>query len=964
MISCPLCLKTFTKKGGLKNHFVKRKNQCIKNTNKWEKEKIKYTLSNTVSNKIQKIVFDNYQKQFIESALEDCKLIGVPGGGKTRCIIEKIEKLYTDNVFTSSKNYLILTFSKRARFDFLKKGQCLSNNSSKHYNTKNVKTLHSMASFIVNKITNKNSSILETVILASLNLLQDNEIKIDELEDLNEMKVIFVDEAQDISEKQYKFIIKLKERLNCKLILVGDPNQNIYQFQGGSDKYLLEYKAKTYKLKKNYRSTQNIVKFINSISPHDTNMISHSKKKNDKVNIFQGTIDQIVENILTELKSSKIDLSNIAIIGPVKKCNIKDGNYLNIGLSLLVNTLSKNNINFIKHYSDTNSVKFDDNKIITKENHVNLFTIHGSKGLEFEKVYLLNYHFTTFGIVPTLESYNIFKYLWYVGVSRAKSHLTIYKATDKLIWPLTQFVNSSILKTNFKPVYQKKLVFNNPIKELGFNVTNYLADLKPSQLYQYENLIKFEIEEINLFTIKKKLIDYKNFSALYGCFIEAVFEYYYNYFQDILPENNLFSRIIYQLKNTITIPDKYVKTCKVLLKKLNITLNTSVNLDTFERIKYKLINTEIEFYEFLKTKIKHNEDSLLKKKFFINYENKVIKIESKKIIKICKNMIKNFKKENIANIFEIILYRYQLENEAGYLLDLDFSEHLDRLKDTIEEIKKFAETVKDKKFNFQYGTQHPNFPIKGVLDIVNFENKHIIDIKFTKKFHIKQALQLLFYYNNINPTWDEDYKLSIYNFYTGKIYHIKFEKKINNYTFLKLLSNITHTKLSKMLFCYDLETTGLNINNLQITERYFEEYNLKFSPSNGFVKIIGKVPLEIIKITGITDSMVKTGDSLDKFLGEIKDLFNYCDCPKFMAHNGNVFDHKILFSKLLKCINSKDQLLDSRYIIRMISKNDTLKLSLSDTYKAIVKKKVINCHRAKDDVDMMIQILKKLKYDI
>ena len=63
-----------------------------------------------------------------------------------------------------------------------------------------------------------------------------------------------------------------------------------------------------------------------------------------------------------------------------------------------------------------------------------------------------------------------------------------------------------------------------------------------------------------------------------------------------------------------------------------------------------------------------------------------------------------------------------------------------------------------------------------------------------------------------------------------------------------------------------------------------------------------------------------------------------------------------------RCINSKAQLLDSRYIIRMLSKNDTLKLSLSDTYKEVVKKKVINCHRAKDDVDMMVQILKKLKY--
>ena len=32
--------------------------------------------------------------------------------------------------------------------------------------------------------------------------------------------------------------------------MVGDPNQNIYQFQGGSDKFLLEYQARTFNLKK------------------------------------------------------------------------------------------------------------------------------------------------------------------------------------------------------------------------------------------------------------------------------------------------------------------------------------------------------------------------------------------------------------------------------------------------------------------------------------------------------------------------------------------------------------------------------------------------------------------------------------------------------------------------------------------------------------------------------------------
>ena len=53
--------------------------------------------------------------EFINDELIDSKLLGVPGGGKTRCIIEKIKKL-----FDQPDQYLTLTFSKRARYDFLK----------------------------------------------------------------------------------------------------------------------------------------------------------------------------------------------------------------------------------------------------------------------------------------------------------------------------------------------------------------------------------------------------------------------------------------------------------------------------------------------------------------------------------------------------------------------------------------------------------------------------------------------------------------------------------------------------------------------------------------------------------------------------------------------------------------------------------------------------------------------------
>jgi len=54
----------------------------------------------------------------------------------------------------------------------------------------------------------------------------------------------------------------ITNKLNIALILVGDPNQNIYQFQGGSDKFLLNHSNIKYILVNNYRSTNQIIDFL------------------------------------------------------------------------------------------------------------------------------------------------------------------------------------------------------------------------------------------------------------------------------------------------------------------------------------------------------------------------------------------------------------------------------------------------------------------------------------------------------------------------------------------------------------------------------------------------------------------------------------------------------------------------------------------------------------------------------
>ena len=135
MFNCILCSKTFSSETKLINHYTK-KSPCIDNTILWHTNKNKY---------ITNITFNQNQLEFIESPLEDSKLLGIPGGGKTRCIIEKIFKHLSNNDYHSNNDFLILSFSKRARFDFIEKGKIYK----KIFTKNNVRTLHSLAQLIV-----------------------------------------------------------------------------------------------------------------------------------------------------------------------------------------------------------------------------------------------------------------------------------------------------------------------------------------------------------------------------------------------------------------------------------------------------------------------------------------------------------------------------------------------------------------------------------------------------------------------------------------------------------------------------------------------------------------------------------------------------------------------------------------------------------------------------------------------
>ncbi len=139
------------------------------------------------------------QINFIKSKLEDSCLIGIPGGGKTTTIIKKI--LYHINKQELGINdFIIITFSKKACQDFISRGDNLIKNI---FSKNNVKTLHSLAGTIINKLDKTKSESIEIVICKALNYItQYKEEELKKIKCLKNLKLIIIDEAQDISEIQ------------------------------------------------------------------------------------------------------------------------------------------------------------------------------------------------------------------------------------------------------------------------------------------------------------------------------------------------------------------------------------------------------------------------------------------------------------------------------------------------------------------------------------------------------------------------------------------------------------------------------------------------------------------------------------------------------------------------------------------------------------------------------------------
>lgn len=137
----------------------------------------------------------------------------------------------------------------------------------------------------------------------------------------NIYRYIMVDEFQDIDAMQAKFIYMLAAHEN--LVVVGDDDQAIYGFRGGSHRYMLEFNdmfpsAKKVVLKENFRSTKEIVKASQNIISENTERISKeitaTREDGATPVILNGTGINNIESVVDSVIKMGYSYSDIAIL--------------------------------------------------------------------------------------------------------------------------------------------------------------------------------------------------------------------------------------------------------------------------------------------------------------------------------------------------------------------------------------------------------------------------------------------------------------------------------------------------------------------------------------------------------------------------------------------------------------------------------------------------------------------------
>ena len=943
--------------------------------------------------------FSSEQSAYITNLdLTDTKLLACAGSGKTRSIIGRI-KFLVDHQLTSKETVFVITFSKFAAIDFHKKIKNLFPDFETFAQLKNFSTIDSLAKSILCKMKPHKSDNVEILSIAFRNYLKN--ISTEDMRIIKKMKHIkhlFVDEAQDLNQIQFDIIMLIKKNFGSIVHLVGDPNQNIFQFRGSNNSHLLDLAAKKYFLSINFRSTQQIIDFGQNLMPvRSIKPIKSFDSTGCKVCLLSKPAKEIHDFILKFIRTYNADLSNIAICCPTRGI----GNFDTVGLSVFFNLFKVNKIPFKQLYNEAGATDQRKRDVDVSPGHINLLTWHGTKGLEFDVVFVMDMYQHLFNIQPTELEHQNHLYLLYVATTRAKKQMFCCAYTNMYAGCFNHWVANIDPNTYVADkVPVGKLSFRSQTDSKQVNgITDIIEELSDADLDQISDLIKISEQFDNRIYKDYTHIDRNGDECLFGIFLEELFYLQYNLLRNIHPKKLKLVEMI--IKSNFIIVDN-ISECNLLK---NFIMKNQMTWAIYDQISFSVrpdIKSLINKYFTREAEL---NSCVVCTNEFIRVININLKYISRAYQKYLSAELYTYDYKKILDDFfylTVVQYAYN-NNHYCYIDYADKSkvQLLDSGKSlfqTMNEYVEFKYVYSGINIESKVNVSYSKLMLLGEIDYMELYPtgaEIIVDIKCAASISMKYLIQVVLYnfcrYWKTNPTNIYCNYFKILNLLTGIEHTIIFKiSPCDMFDILNIFAKKGNLKFSNMTLVYDLETTNkisfhgpLNykptvnrgrvwLNNQkfyaetypEIIEIAMKDYDTSMTIIDRLVRPVGSVHPEVERLTGIWNRMLTSNIPNISAIRSILNLKleNFIN-SRLLAHNGKCFDDKIIsFDKLVD--PSKFIFLDTMSVIpiHMPTRIKLKRKSVTAIYTQLFMKDFV-AHRAMADVNALIQIMKHLKIE-
>lgn len=941
--------------------------------------------------------FNEEQMAFIRQPVEASgTLLGVPGGGKTRTILGRIAWL-RDHQQIPAQGFLLLTFNRAACADLVRKAQDWMPQIPCY---QAIRTVHSVAGSIVLKVKGATpSQDMNTVVLQASRVCDRTPAAtLRQVACLKHVRTIIVDEAQDLNATQYAFVQTLGRVLVASVVLVGDPNQSIYQFQGGSDHFLRQHPGFTVALVKNYRSTAPLVQLVEAARPvrhgpmESTSTLQHAPRPR----LVSGTADVLREDILTQVAAARVRGHTVALVGPVKRCRpSSDGRLYNIGLQWAAQVLRDVGVPFCLHYqegvADTDPRRASKRK--AENGHdpsvVHLLTVHGSKGLEFDEVLVLNFHYATMGRQPaSQESEAELAYLWYVALSRAKTRMTIYRFAHRVAWPGVHRQGLLPLLDVVGPVPDapplQTLPASDPLPQHW-----HVTDLLQNRRVLTEEYLDALVQTLGLqlpaagsgsggpMAKAPTWPLYDELSPLFGMWAEETF--YHAYRGGTPPCLEI---IQVAVLSAIQVSPERAKQFGKFCREYGLTdmAHGVVDLAIVEtrRPRGPRPPQFAEMFDWLQTLRQGHAGQPARSHVFVYAPNAVQWFEKDVLRSLCEQWttkVAEGKPLSVADIWQMSLFLWQREAEAGWRWHQDYTAVYHALADVDARIRTWARNTPDG-FTFQSRVDLHHLPLSGITDAVctgsatpgsASQAPRLLELKFAPHgLTLKHALQAALYAEMWQRREAPQVEVEVWNLCTGERHRVvRKSDPQSRWTMYAALSDVFRRPLTKTLWLYDLETTGLDTETCNVLDIHLEDLTTGIVPVSTLV-YQETVPDVIQTLTGIVPADVAQAPRVTDVMTAVRNVLGQCQDPSLFAYNGHRFDHLILRRHLAQVggwghVPGHVTWGDPFAMLCAMCPLKTANRKLTTLYEGILGHQYAGrAHRAAADVDMMQQMLQRL----